>query len=295
MVFSAIASGINVLDTARHFHAGSHERAVGQGIVTAIDAGLCSREDLLVCSTIGPVPELITRNVQQLGFGRVKAFVEERFISRGLFDWHDLSASRYTLAPRYLREVTERSLHDLGLTQVDCLFVDALAVHARAVSTAELRRRLQAAFAEIAALHQEGTIRSWGIASSEALDLEPIISAATEVGAHESLRGLRVPFSLLQPRLRAMIDAAAERGWYVLATGVLDGGAPQYQLPDELDVALGMHSDPAAAIQWVQSAPGITTAVFGTRDQRHLRANVAAACLPELAANHYDFEEQVEQ
>ena len=74
---------------------------------------------------------------------------------------------------------------------------------------------------------------------------------------------------------------------YVFAAGALDGGVPQYSFPEELDRHIGDRSDAAAAIAWVQSFPGVGTALFGSRDARHMRENLRAAAAPLLGAELY--------
>lgn len=291
IVVAAIAAGINVLDTAPHFHAGAHQGCVGQAVRTAIESGVCSREDLIVNATLGPVPELIEHNAAAHGFGHVKAIVESQFIAKGLLQWHDLSASRETIAPAYLRHRVAQTLTQTGLSYLDCLFVDSLAIHQRSVSPRELTRRLRGAFEMLETLCEEGWIRSYGLSTSEPLELAPILEVEARSTRRSRLRALRVGYSLLAPGLRPLIDLAQRRGLCVFATGCLDGGTPGYELPPELDEAVGTHPDAAAAIAWTQSGPGIDTAIFATRDPRHLRANLAAATLPPLPAQLHDFSE----
>jgi aryl-alcohol dehydrogenase-like predicted oxidoreductase len=171
----------------------------------------------------------------------------------------------------------------MGLSYVDCLFLDSPTLQRSAVNQREYERRLFAAFETLEALCASGKVRCYGISTDVAIDLDELFQIATSAGGSAPrFRALRAPFSLLRQDLRPLIEKAADLGLYVFAARCLDGGTPGYQLPDELEAHIGSLSDTAAAIQWVQSAPNIGTALVGSRDARHIRGNLAAAALPPL-------------
>jgi aryl-alcohol dehydrogenase-like predicted oxidoreductase len=279
----AVALGCNVLDTAPHVHRGGHERCVGEAVRIALASGICERDWLVVNTTVGWVPDLIENNIRTHGFARLRALVEERYIAPGVFSWPDLAHAGHVVAPNYIRHSVEQSLARMGLDRVDCVFLDSPHRQRAAVSPAEYRRRMLAAFAALEQLCARGLARCYGISSPVALDLDELVAMAAEVaGAGHRLRAVRAPFSLLRPDMRPLVDAAARLGLYVFAAGCLDGGAPRYELPDELAPHFGHEPDPVAAIRWVQSSPGVGTALFGSRDARHIQANLAAAARPPL-------------
>lgn len=282
-VARAVALGCNVLDTAPQVHRGEHERCVGEAVRLALSAGQCARDGLVVNTAVGRVPDLVHNNIRTLGFARLRALVEERYVARGTFAWHDLADSGHVLAPGFLRHSLGESLARLGLEHVDCVFLDSPTVHRGAVSPREYRRRLTTAFEALEGLCAEGRARCYGIATAVDLDLADLSDLAASIaGPAHRLRAVRVPFSLLRQDLRPLVDAAERLGLYVFAAGCLDGGAPRYQLPDELAARFGDDPDPAAAIRWAQDAPGVGTALFGSRDPRHVQANLAAATRPPL-------------
>ena len=285
----AIGLGCNVVDTAPHYHQGAHERAVGEAIRDAVAAG-AKRDALIVSTKVGRVPELLPNNKVTLGFARLRAFIEDSYISRGLFAWDDLAHSDHTFAPAYLRHSIERSLERLGLDRIDCVFLEAPEVQRRVVGPSGFARRMFAAFETLEGLCAAGRIGCYGIATGAELDLALLAGLArTAAGSGHHLRALQIRLSLLrqEPRASGLLDRAAELGLFVYAHGCLDGGAPAYQIPDELAATLGDLPDAGIAIRWAQSAPRIGTALFGARDPRHVRANLAAARLPLLDAALY--------
>ncbi len=285
-ILSAIRAGVNVLDTAPHYHQGAHERAVGEAVRMADGDGTCPREALLVNTTIGPIPELITNNIRTHGFGRLKAFIEERFIVPGMFQWRDLVASRLTIAPGFIRHSVEQTLARTGLDHVDYVLLDSLDVHQRYLSPTEFERRVRAAFGELQDLCARGLVRGYGISTTVPLDLPALLELATTT-PNPRPTALRAPFSMLHQDLQPLLEQAARAGLHVFASGCLDGGTPQYQLPDQLAAHVGDHPDSTAAIRWVQSAPWVDTALFASRDRRHIRANLAAAALDPLDPDLY--------
>ncbi|MCH9685781.1 MAG: aldo/keto reductase [Deltaproteobacteria bacterium] len=287
-MLAAVAAGCNVLDMAPHPDQDGYERCLGEAIRSAAGQGIGARAALAINATVGLVSDLMVHTIRRHGFARLKHLVEQRYVRPGLFGWHELAASCYTLSPGYLRYSIEQTLARAGLDYLDCVFVDHPEIHRRTASPAEFHRRLVAAFATLEQLCCEGTIRGYGIASPEPVALDELLALArTAAGGAPRLSALRVPYSLLRPEMWPLVKEASARGLHVFATGCLDGGTPQYQIPDELDEQLGELNDPAIAIRWVQSAPGVGTAVFGSRDRRHIRANLAAARLPRLPSALY--------
>jgi aryl-alcohol dehydrogenase-like predicted oxidoreductase len=289
IVVAAIRAGCNVFITAPHFHQGAHQRAVGEGIRAAVAAGLCDRASVFVATHVGRVPELVAKNVDALGYASTKALIERDYIARNLFTWDELAHGDHTLATQYIRHSVEQSARDMGLTHIDCVLLDSPEQQLRIVSKAVYVKRLYAALETLEGLCSTGLVGSYGIAtSSPDFGVAELLALAHDVaGPFYKLRALHVPLSLLRQDTRGLARRAAEVGLHVFATGCLDGGAPGYQIPEELDAELGLLADAAIGIRWVQNVPGVGTAVFGTRDDRHLRANLAAAQLPALGAAFY--------
>src|SRR5215471_10777749 len=169
----AIRLGCNLVDTAPHYHGGAHERAVGAAIRR------CHRDALVVSTKVGRVPELVENNRRTLGFGKLKAYIEQQFIARGLFEWDDLACSIHTFAPAYVRHSIERSLDRLG--RIDCVFLDAPELQLGIASRSRFASRMRAAFETLESLCDAGRVRCYGIATAIALDLEQLVELAREI------------------------------------------------------------------------------------------------------------------
>lgn len=292
VISAAIESGCNVLDTAPWIRGGAHEAAIGQAVSLALRDGRVSRQDLWVSTSVGLVPELIEHSAPRVGFGRTLSVVEREFIGPGVFEWADLSRNHHCLAPKYLRHSISQSLKRTGLESFECVFIDGLDVHRRTTSPGEFSRRARAAASALEELVSQGLIRSYGIALSEPTDLDALLRVAFPAGLPPSLSSVRGPFSLLRRGLQPTLERAAQLGLHVFASGVLDGGTPRYVLPDELIEGLGDVPDAAVAIAWTQAAPHVGTALFGSSDPRHMRANLLAAHPQDIPPHLYVFEQE---
>lgn len=277
VLLAALRQGCNVFDTAPWIGDRTHERVVGKAIAGAVEAGLCSRNDIWLSTSVGLVPELIEHSAPRVGFGRTMAVVEERFIRNGVFRFADLARSHHCLAPTYINYSVEQSLKALGVETIDCLFIEGLSAHRRHTSPAEFERRARRAAEAGEELVRSGRLAAYGVSLGEPTDLRRLFEIMFPHGVSSSLRAVRMPLSLMKHEHRSSLEYASSLGLHTFATGVLDGGYPRYELPTELTDVLGDVTDQEAAIAWVQGAPFVGTALFGTRDQRHLRANLRAA------------------
>jgi aryl-alcohol dehydrogenase-like predicted oxidoreductase len=287
----AIRLGCRVLDTAPHYHGGSHECVVGEAVRQAVAVGVCTRDELIVSTKVGRIPELLVHNRDTLGYARLKAYIEETFLARRLFSWDELAQANHTFAPTYLRHSVRVSLDRLGLSRLDCVFLEAPEVQRNITDPTGFRRRMAVAFETLETLCASGRLGCYGVATDDLeLDLHALVTMArTLAGEAHHFAAVQLPLSLLrQDALQAgAVARASALGLYVYARGCLDGGTPKYQLPDQLCEPLMDAPDASVALRWTQSAPGVGTALFGSRDPRHIRANLAAARLPLLAPSYF--------
>src|SRR5882672_9685742 len=55
----ALRQGCTVIDTAPQYHRGAHERAVGEAVRIALQSGTVTRDQLIISTKVGRVPELL--------------------------------------------------------------------------------------------------------------------------------------------------------------------------------------------------------------------------------------------
>src|SRR5262249_13823976 len=128
------------------------------------------------------------------------------------------------------------------------------------------------------------------------LSLEEIVAVAREVaGERHHFRVVQLPFNLGMPeayghatqalngRRGCFLEAARAPGVTVMASASILQGKLARGLPAELvQVLSGLSTDAQRAIQFVRSAPGVTTALVGMGRLAHVQENLGLLKVPPL-------------
>jgi len=274
-VVRAVTQGVNVIDTAANYRFQRSERSIGSALKTLRSEGF-SREELVICTKGGYLPfdGLPPRNMRQ--------YVEETFVKPGIASFDDFVGS-HCMTPSYLQDQLDQSLRNMDLEGVDVYYVHNPESQLDQVSGDEFYRRLRLAFERLEQNRQQGKLRFYGVATWNGFrttsnagrnhSLVHMVEIAREVGGEQhGLRFIQLPVNLAMQEaissLNEMIDgepvtvveAAARLGVTVIASG------------STLQGRLGV--DPQSAIQFVRSAPGITTALVGMSRVEHVDENL---------------------
>jgi aryl-alcohol dehydrogenase-like predicted oxidoreductase len=116
-----------------------------------------------------------------------------------------------------------------------------------------------------------------------------MFEAAHEVGGeNHGFRFIQLPFNLAMPEALSLanetiegdqmvvLEAAAGLGVTVVASASMLQGRVARGLPDEVREPMGsLATDAQTAIQFVRSAPGVTTALVGMSSVEHVEENLA--------------------
>ena len=272
-VTRAVASGVNVIDTAANYRFQRSERSIGRALKTLTNEGF-SREELLICTKGGYLPfdGAPPRNMRE--------YVAETFVKPGIASFDDIVGS-HCMTPSYLQNQLDQSLRNMDLETVDVYYVHNPESQLDHVSENEFYNRLRLAFERLEENRKQGKLQFYGVASWNGF------RAASDSGKHHSLarmieiaRGvagedhgfrfiqlpvnLAMPISLLNETIdgeaMTIAEAAARLGVTVIASG------------STLQGRLGVH--PLSAIQFVRSAAGITTALVGMSRVEHVDENL---------------------
>jgi aryl-alcohol dehydrogenase-like predicted oxidoreductase len=296
-VQTAIASGINLLDTAINYRSQRSERAIGAAIQQILAAGVASRDELVVCSKGGYIPLDRTPPATREDYQR---YVRREFIDQQILRPDEIVGGGHSLAPRFLRYCIAKSRQNLGLRTIDVYYVHnpghALASEPRS----ELQNRLRAAFGVLEEAVARSEIGVYGCAtwdelrvapgSSGYLSLEQLVGLAREVGGEgHHFRAVQMPVNLAMPdavrnptqelssggRTATAVEAAVELGLTVFASASL----MQSRLTQGLPVALreafpDASTDAQRAIEFTRTVPGITAALVGMKQSAHVAENL---------------------
>ncbi len=298
---TAIASGCNVLDTAINYRCQRSERVIGTTLDELITTGVVAREELLICTKGGYLPF----------DGAVPAdptrYLLDTLISPGHAPYEEIVAGCHCLSPTYLDHALTTSLKNLRLETIDLYYLHNPEQQLDEVSRDAFRARLEAAMSWCERCAHDGRIRAWGLAtwnglrcnpaSQGALSLEQLVRLAERVGGStHHFRAIQLPYNLAMPEAFSfrnqtvqaepltVLEAAARLGLCVVVSASLLQGQ-LLRLPAKLTTHIpGLSTSAQRALQFVRSTPGVTTALVGMKQRRHLEENLALTTHPLLPA-----------
>ena len=288
----AVQLGCNVIDSASNYRFQRSERSIGVALKKLTSESGFAREELIVCTKGGYIPFDGTPPQN------IRAYLEENFVRPGIATLDDFVGGSHCMTPRYLQNQLEQSLRNLGLEAVDVYYIHNPESQLGSVSLPEFYKRLGEAFESLELRCAEGKVSSYGVASWNGFrvdensqgyhSLERMVQLATEVGGQtHHFRFIQLPFNLAMPEALTLqnqsvsnermstCEAAARLNVAVVASASIYQGRVAKNLPKEIKSALGESlTDAQAALQFVRSAPGITTALVGMSKVQHVEENL---------------------
>jgi aryl-alcohol dehydrogenase-like predicted oxidoreductase len=190
------------------------------------------------------------------------------------------------MTPAYLENQLEQSLRNMKLECVDVYYIHNPESQLQYVSDAEFYHRLQSAFERLEEIRHAGKLRYYGVAtwngfrtpdnSPEHHSLERMVELARQVGGDDhGFRFIQLPLNLAMPEAITVAQQANALGVTAIASASLLQARLARGLPDQIGVVLGkMKTDAQTALQFVRSAPGITTALVGMSSVAHVEENL---------------------
>lgn len=286
---AAVEGGFNVIDTAINYRLQRSERSIGAAL-RELFAGGFHRDEIVLCTKAGFLtPE-----------GSMPAdandYFQREFIDRGIFRVEDIAAGCHCMTPTYLADQLERSLGNLGVASVDVFYLHNPETQLGEIPAEEFEGRMREAFKFLESAVAAGKIGAYGLATWNAfredpkakgyLSLGAMAALAQEAGgAQHHFRFVQLPFNLAMPealvrpnqivegKTMAMVQAARALGITLISSASLLQGQLTRNLPPYIAEALGQSTDSARALQFARSVPGLTTALAGMSQVKHVHAN----------------------
>ncbi len=310
-VTRAVELGANVIDTAANYRFQRSERSIGVALRELAARGF-ARDELVICTKGGYLPfdGEPPRDVRQ--------YIEDNFTRPGIASLADIAGGAHCMTPRYLQHQLGQSLANMNLSCVDVYYVHNPESQLAAVSAAEFWQRLRAAFESLEQSVASGTARNYGVATWNGFRAEPdaggyhslerMVEMAKEVAGNDHhFRFIQVPFNLAMPEALffqnqqlgdqyvSTLEAAQAFGITAVASGSLLQGQVAHGLPEAIrDPLGGLATDAQTGIQFVRSAPGITTALVGMSQRPHVEENLQLVAIapsqPDDLLNVFDQE-----
>jgi aryl-alcohol dehydrogenase-like predicted oxidoreductase len=293
-----LAGGVNVIDTASNYGAGTAESVIGAALSSAFRNGL-RREEVVVTTKGGYLPF------------EVRQFDEE-FVRTGRCTRSDLAPGEHCIAPAFIREQIERSRARLGLDTIDVYFLHNPEDQMPNVSRADFARRMRRAFAVLEEAAALGRIACYGVAAAEGFfgeedsphRLDHLLALAHEVapGRHQ-FKVIQLPLSVVRREAlflenhalngapASVLAVAQAHGLMVMTSVSIQRGRLPRPLPRILHATCpGASVDIQRALQFTRSAPGVHVALVGMSCRKHVDENLWLRRIPpaDLTADYVD-------
>jgi aryl-alcohol dehydrogenase-like predicted oxidoreductase len=305
-VTRAVQLGANVIDTAANYRFQRSERSIGVALKKLTAELGFARDELVVCTKGGYLP------FDGKPPTDVRRYVEETFVAPGIASLTDIVGGSHCMTPAYVQNQLDQSLKNLALECVDVYYLHNPESQIGAVSNEEFYERLRQAFELLETNITAGKIKMYGVAtwngfrqsleSSAKHSLAKMVKIAQEVGGEShGFRFIQLPFNLAMPEALTLpnqqldeagpitlLAAAAALGVTVVSSASILQGRVAQGLPESIREPLGsLATDALTAIQFVRSTPGITTALIGMSNVKHVEENLQLAHIPP--AHHDDY------
>lgn len=288
----SVELGANVIDTAANYRFQRGERAIGAALEQLAEDNPEVREEIVICTKGGYLP------FDGAPPADVRNYVEETFVQTGIASFADIVGGSHCMTPAYLQSQLDQSLANMNLSCVDVYYVHNPESQLGSVATEEFYQRLGAAFELLEKNVAAGKIRTYGVATWNGFRVDPespgyhslprIVETARHAGGEEhNFRFIQLPFNLAMPEALllqnqelhgsyvSVLEAAEARGVTVMASASILQGRVASGLPEKIREPLGsLATDAQTGIQFVRSAPGITTALVGMSQRAHVEENL---------------------
>ncbi|HEV8609611.1 MAG TPA: aldo/keto reductase [Thermoanaerobaculia bacterium] len=291
----ALASGVNVFDSAINYRGQKSERAIGRALADAFRTGAARRDEVFVSTKGGYLPHDSDDPREP------RRYVLETFVASGIAPKAEIAGGGNCIASAYLRDQIDRSRQNLQLETIDLYYLHNIESQRTSVDRPTFRARLVRAVEALERAVADGKIDRWGLATwdglrvppehPEHLSLSEISKVADEVaGKDHHFAAVQLPVNLAMAqavvyrsqetadgRLPAL-SAAKTLGVAAFGSASLLQGRLAGDLPDEVEEAFPTASPGAQrALQFSRSAPGMTAALVGVSTEEHAREDFALA------------------
>ena len=290
----AVHCGCNVIDSAINYRLQRSERAVGAALQDLAAKGF-QRDEIIVASKAGFIP------YDSAPPADVRRYFEETLFQPAIASASDIVSNSHCMTPAYLLNQLNCSLKNLSLECLDIYYVHNPETQLGKISREEFNDRLLKAFEAMEHAVSAGKIRMYGTAtwngyrndpqSRDYLSLAEIIGLARQAGGKDHhFRVIQLPFNLGMNEALSLsnqtvggktvttLEAAQALDITVMCSASILQGQLAANLPSMIGAALaGLETDSQRSIQFVRSTPGVSTALVGMKQLKHVEENLRAA------------------
>jgi aryl-alcohol dehydrogenase-like predicted oxidoreductase len=294
-IVAAINLGCNVIDAAINYRFQRSERSIAKALSTLMGQGAISRNEIVLSSKGG-----------FLSFDgeyppNPASYFQKEYFDAGILSKEDVVAGCHCMSPAYLENQLDRSLKNLNVDCIDIYFVHNPETQLSEISRQEFLKRILATFKMLEKKVSEGKIQIYGVAtwdgfrvapdSKSYISLEELIGLARNAGGEDHhFLAIQLPFNLAMPEAFvsrnqkfgsqsvSTLEAARLQNMIVLASASILQGRLSADLPEfVVEFFKELPTDAMRSLQFVRSTPGVTSALVGMSQKRHVEENLLLA------------------
>ncbi|MCI0416317.1 aldo/keto reductase [bacterium] len=299
-VSRALELGCNLIDTAINYRFQRSERNVGNALRRSLEKGIVKRDEVVVSSK-GGFLSFDTTYPPNPGH-----YIQEEYIASGICKPEEIVAGCHCMTPSYLENQLERSLKNLEVDFIDIYFIHNPETQLSEVSRQEFLRRMLTAFKLLERKVEEGKIKVYGTATWNGyreipggqgfLSLEELVGLARNAGGEDHhFRAIQLPLNLAMPEALlsknqkygsqsvSLLEAAHLQKIIVLCSASILQGQLARNLPGFVGRFFhDLSTDAQRSIQFVRSTLGVTSALVGMSNPKHVEENLQVAQTPRV-------------
>lgn len=294
----ALASAVNVFDSAINYRGQKSERAIGRALASAFAGGTARRDEVFVSTKGGYLPHDADDPREP------RQYILETYVTTGIAPRAEIAGGGNCIAPGYIDDQIDRSRRNLELETIDLYYLHNIESQRTAVDGPTFRARLVKAVETLERAVGDGRIARWGVATWDGLRVPPehpehlslveTSTVAEEVaGRGHHFAAVQMPNNLAMAQAvlyrsqetgqgrKPALSAAGGLGLAAFGSASLLQGRLAGDLPDEIGEAFpGVPPGARRALQFSRSSPGMTTALVGVSTPEHAREDFALAAVP---------------
>ena len=303
-IVTAVGAGCNVVDSAINYRLQRSERSIGTALKALSSRGY-NRDEIVVASKAGFIPYDGTPPKDP------RAYIKTAFIDSGLATAADIISGCHCMTAKYLLNQLDCSLRNLDVETIDIYYLHNPETQLGKVSAEEFDQRVVKAFEALEGAVEAGKIQMYGLATwncfrndadaKDYLSLAHVVELAEQAGGkNHRLKVIQLPLNLgmsealsnaSQPahgHSHTVLEVAQDLGMTVMCSAsVLQGQLSRNLPPIVAETFTGLDTDAQRALQFVRSTPGVTTALVGMKQQKHVEENLQTARVPPAPWEQY--------
>lgn len=205
-----LSGGVNMIDTAINYRYMRSEMAIGKAIQVLVHKYKINRDELVIASKVGFVPEDAINGKRSHFF--VQELVESQKIDINDVIYDELKRPVHCIHPEYIKKQLDYSLKNLNLETLDILYLHNVFESQVALPKEQLYERLSKAFEVLEESIQKGLIKNYGLASwnsfrvdsnnAQHSSLQKIVDIANKVGGkNNGFKFIQAPINLTNPEI----------------------------------------------------------------------------------------------